>query len=103
MNATGSYHDRKLTNEIRGIFIQNFHVLNVTPREAIEDQLRGRTKHQYEEFITEIEEARLSLADERLLAWWFELADYWPLEIRLRVELMNAVQFARQQLASCSS
>ncbi|MBY0568018.1 MAG: hypothetical protein K2P70_11935 [Hyphomonadaceae bacterium] len=102
MNASGSYHDRRLADEIRGILIQNFDVLKVTPREAIADQLRGRRKHQYEDFIEEIEGVRLSLNDEQLLAWWFEYADYWPPDISLRGELENAVEVARQHLASCS-
>ncbi len=102
MNARASYHDRKLVDEIRGILMQDFHLLKVSPREAIEDQLRGRSKRQYEAFIEEIESVRLALNDEQLMAWWFELADYWPPDIGLRTELAHAVEAARQHLASGS-
>lgn len=100
MNVRGSYHERKLVDEVRGILMQDFALLKATPREAIEDQLKGRQPQQYEDFIKEIEEVRLGLDDEALLRWWFELADYWPPELSLRDELKHAVQVARRCLTS---
>ena len=100
MIGRASYHERKLVNEIRAILMQDFALLQTTAREAIEDQLKGRSEKQYQEFVEEIEKVRLIMDDEELLRWWFEVADYWPPELSLRGELGHAVQVARRQLTS---